>query len=188
MFVCTIQYGIDMQEKKDLRKHITTLRNEILTEQKAIWDRTINEQLELILGLGHIQTVHTFIPMGNEVNILPTIQYMLNRNIKVVCPKSLPKRIMENRILTSVYQLESGMYGTQHPTLTQIHNSSYDLIIVPGLAFDKNYYRMGYGAGYYDTFLAQHPNALKIGVCYPFQLVDEVPIEAHDVKLDGVIY
>ena len=176
-----------MQEKKDLRKYITTLRNEILTEQKAIWDRTINEQFELILGMGHIQTVHTFIPMGNEVNILNTIQDMLNRNIKVVCPKSLPKRSMENRLLNSLSQLESGMYGTQHPALTQIHRGSYDLIIVPGLAFDKNFYRMGYGAGYYDIFLSQHPDALKMGVCYPFQLVDAVPTEAHDVKLDGVI-
>lgn len=177
-----------MQEKKDLRKHIIEQRNQILNEQKSTWDRTINEQFELILGLSDIQTVHTFIPMHGEVNIIPTIQYMLNRGIKVICPKSLPKRTMENRVLTSLHQLENGMYGTQHPASTQVHNGTVDLIIVPGLAFDLNHYRMGYGAGYYDTFLLQHPNALKLGVCYPFQLVDAVPVEAHDVKLDGVIY
>jgi 5-formyltetrahydrofolate cyclo-ligase len=177
-----------MQEKKVLRKHITTLRNEISTEQKVIWDKAINKKFELILGTGHIHIVHTFIPMVNEVNILPVIQFMLNKNIKVVCPKSLPNRTMENRVLTSIHHLESGMYGTQHPASTQIYQGSYDLIIVPGLAFDKNFYRMGYGAGYYDTFLSQNPNALKMGVCYPFQIVDEVPTEAHDVKLDGVIY
>jgi 5-formyltetrahydrofolate cyclo-ligase len=126
--------------------------------------------------------------MKGEVNIIPTIEYMLNRGTNVICPKSLPKRTMENRVLTSLHDLESGMYGTQHPASTQIYKGSYDLIIVPGLAFDKNHYRMGYGEGYYDTFLAQNPNALKMGVCYPFQLVDEVPTEAHDVKLDGVIY
>jgi len=55
------------------------------------------------------------------------------------------------------------------------------------LAFDANNYRLGYGGGYYDTFLAQHPTAFKQGIFYPFQEVSEVPTEVHDVQLDHVL-
>ena len=109
-----------MQEKINLRKHITAQRNHILSEQKLVWNKSINDQLEAILTNSNIQTVHTFIPMKGEVNIIPTIEYMLNRGTKVICPKSLPKRTMENRVLTSLHDLENGMYGTQHPVSTQI--------------------------------------------------------------------
>jgi 5-formyltetrahydrofolate cyclo-ligase len=55
------------------------------------------------------------------------------------------------------------------------------------LAFDAANYRLGYGGGYYDGFLRQHPEAYKLGICYPFQKVKQVPLEAHDVRLDAVL-
>ena len=56
------------------------------------------------------------------------------------------------------------------------------------MSFDEYNYRLGYGAGYYDNFLVNHPNALKVGIFYPFQKVDKVPTEPHDVKLDEIFY
>lgn len=54
---------------------------------------------------------------------------------------------------------------------------NYDMILVPGLAYDADGYRIGYGGGYYDSFMIQHPNTIKIGVFYPFQEVACVPRE-----------
>lgn len=63
-----------------------------------------------------------------------------------------------------------------------------DVAIIPGLAFDKNRYRLGRGKGWYDRFLSEHPETFKIGVCYKEQLVDKLPTEEHDIKMDLVIY
>ena len=176
-----------MKAKQELRKKLLLQRNAILPIQKQNWDDSLVAQLKALVNKQSTKTVHTFIPMDNEVGILPFVQWLLDEGIQVICPKSLPKRSMENRKLASLHELESGMYGTQHPASTQIYSGNYDLIIVPGLAFDRQGYRMGYGAGYYDTFLAQHPQAYKVGVCYPFQLVDEVPTEAHDAQLNEIV-
>lgn len=68
--------------------------------------------------------------------------------------------------------------------------TDYDLIdvaIVPGMAFDREGHRLGRGKGYYDRFLAQLPHIYKIGICFPFQLVDKVPADVHDILMDEVI-
>lgn len=176
-----------MEAKHQLRKTLLVQRNAISSNQKQAWDTSLVEQLIVLIKKQNAQTVHTFIPMADEVGILPCINWMLAEGIQVVCPKSLPKRSLENRVLTSLQQLENGMYGTQHPESPQVYIGSYDLIIVPGLAFDRQGYRMGYGAGYYDTFLAQHQQAYAVGVGYPFQLFDAVPTEPHDVLLNEIL-
>ena len=61
------------------------------------------------------------------------------------------------------------------------------MIIVPGLAFDAQNYRLGYGGGYYDNFIVNHAQAKKIGIFYPFQKVEKVPVEAHDFPLDKIL-
>lgn len=64
---------------------------------------------------------------------------------------------------------------------------NYHVILVPGLAYDAARFRIGYGGAYYDSFMVQHPNALKIELFYPFQKVDCVPREPHDARLEEVI-
>jgi 5-formyltetrahydrofolate cyclo-ligase len=67
-------------------------------------------------------------------------------------------------------------------------DQKFDLILVPCLAFDKDNYRLGWGGGFYDKFLAKQPNALKVGVCFQNGFVAEgIPREPHDIPLDKVI-
>lgn len=177
-----------MEEKKELRKQMLSVRNNMDKIQKQAFDDTICKRLSEILTLKKIRTVHTFLPMDNEVNIFPFIDQMLMGNITVATPKALPKRKMQNLILHSLNELEDGIYGTKHPASNKEYIGEFDLIIIPGLAFDKHFYRLGYGSGYYDTFLSAQPNAIKIGICYPFQLIEKVPTELHDVPLNGLIF
>ena len=67
------------------------------------------------------------------------------------------------------------------------YNGDYDLIVVPGVAFDKNGNRIGRGRGYYDRFLCKHLNVKRRGICFDVQLGDEVPTEPNDIKMDEVI-
>ncbi len=179
-----------MQEKKDLRLQMLSQRNGIEQKVKEELDGIICKKVASFISqtTNSIKVVHTFIPMEKEINLFPLLTDLLDRGIKVVCPKALPKRKMENLVLTSLCELETGMYGTQYPASNEVYTGKMDLIIVPGLAFDTNYYRLGYGAGYYDSFLSTQVDAFKLGICYPFQIIDKVPTEQHDMQLNGLFY
>lgn len=83
--------------------------------------------------------------------------------------------------------LKRGVFGILEPIPnSDIKIPEISLIIVPGVAFDKNRNRMGRGKGYYDRFL-KHTKAYKIGICYGFQLINEVPAEPFDIPMDMVI-
>ena len=71
------------------------------------------------------------------------------------------------------------------PVFTDLN--SVEMIIVPGVAFDRTGNRMGRGRGFYDRLLKSTPQALKVGVAYDFQILDEIPVEPHDVKMNRII-
>ncbi|MGB1004149.1 MAG: 5-formyltetrahydrofolate cyclo-ligase, partial [Salibacteraceae bacterium] len=137
-------------EKKTLRKEMRNKRNLLKMEVKQYLDTSICSQLLKIIQEKNVKVVHTYIPMSSEVNVTYVIQYALANGIQVICPKALPNRKLENRILDSLDELEEGPMKTKHPKEANVYNGPYDLIVVPGLAFDERKYRVGYGGGYYD--------------------------------------
>ncbi len=165
-----------------------TLRSKQEEHVKHTQDKLINFQLQELIAELQPKVVHSYLPMPGEVDISDLITNLLRRGIKVVCPQSLPKRQMKHLALNSLQELEEGIFGTKHPTGKSYYEGNYDLIIVPGLAFDKQRNRLGYGAGYYDTFLKQQEKAYKVGVAYTFQVLDQIPVEGHDVRMDRIIY
>ncbi len=131
--------------------------------------------------------MHAFIPMGSEVNTLPFLHNWIEMGHILVTPKTLEDRQLMHLRTTDLDHLEPGLFHTYHAIGNQEHNGPYDIILVPGLGFSKNLYRLGYGGGYYDVFLSEQPRALKIGVGYPGQLCDTLPVENHDIRLDLLI-
>lgn len=82
---------------------------------------------------------------------------------------------------------ENGAFGVPEPKEKELFDKGkIDVVLVPGVAFDKRFNRMGFGKGYYDKFL-NGISAVKIGVCHSFQLLDIIPCEEHDVKMDMII-
>lgn len=173
--------------KSSLRKEMLIKRAQFSINKKIVYDNWVVDQLINRVVLLKPKVVHVYLPMGKEIDIFPLIQYFLDNKITVVSPKTLPNRKLENRILRDLSDLEKGVFGTSHPKNPHIYKGQIDFIIIPGLAFDNNNYRLGYGGGYYDNFLKNFPNAHKVGIFYPFQKVEVVPREEHDVKLDEVI-
>lgn len=164
------------------------VRNEMDRREKALRDKAICRQLWKVIEEKKVKTVHTYLPMGSEVDIYQVIEQMLKMGIMVVTPKSLPGKRMLNLVLQSLEELESGIFGTRYPAGGVEYFGGYGLAIVPGLAFDLQFNRIGYGAGYYDIFLKGHPDTYKLGVCYPFQVLEKLPAEPHDVPLNGLLY
>lgn len=175
------------EEKSALRKEMLVQRARLQKEIRKAYNQWICRSLWEVIQRHNYRTVHTYLPMGTEIDITPLITDMLAANMIVVCPKTLPKRQLENLVLKSIDHLEKGPFGTEHPASSEIFLGQYDLIIVPGLAFDHQNFRLGYGGGYYDRFLAGHPDAWTVGICYPFQKRPEIPLEAHDVQLKRVL-
>lgn len=95
---------------------------------------------------------------------------------------------LELRLYTRPEDLKPGAYGIEEPTGELFTDyADIDFIVVPGVAFDRNGNRLGRGKGYYDRLLPRIPSAYKAGICFPFQLVEKVPAEPFDIRMDEII-
>lgn len=95
---------------------------------------------------------------------------------------------LELRCYTGPGSMVAGRYGILEPVGPAFTDwASIDLVAVPGVAFDSHGGRLGRGKGYYDRLLPRLPRARKLGICFPFQLVESVPTDPHDVLMDAVI-
>ena len=138
--------------------------------------------------LADAHTVLLYSALPDEVQTLPLLNRLSAEGKTVLLPRVVSDTDMELRRYTGPNDLEPGAFGIMEPTGELF--TDYDLIdvaIVPGMAFDREGHRLGRGKGYYDRFLARLPHIYKIGVCFPFQLVDQVPTDAHDILMDEVI-
>lgn len=162
------------------------IRRDMSPEEKRRKEKVIHDKL-MTLPLSNNATVHTYLPMEEEINIFPYIDFLLSNGAHVYCPESLKGGRLRNRRLTDLANLEEGIFGTQFPKDGEIYTGDYDLILVPGLAFDAMGNRIGYGAGYYDRFLFQHPASKKIGLAFDFQLIPSIPFESHDIGMTTIL-
>lgn len=96
--------------------------------------------------------------------------------------------ILELRLYTGSADLQTGAYGIAEPTGALFTDyATIDLAVIPGVAFDLSGHRLGRGKGYYDKLLPQLTTAVKAGLCFPFQVVKEVPTEPFDIPMDIII-
>ena len=180
----------DLQIKKDeIRKQILEKRSNLSLEE-------VDKKSELIIEnltpyLKNTQNIMIFTDMKNEVRITKLIELYPEKNFfisKIVNSKNREMKINkynENELVLHKF----GYYESSSDDFYD--EKILDIVIVPALAFDSSKNRIGFGGGYYDTFLnkvrGKNKNTLFIGVCYDFQMIEEVPIEGHDVTLDFVI-
>lgn len=176
------------QLKQEIRKVALEARKSLSEEQKQHYSDAVCDNLNQLAEERGVKVIHTFLPMGDEINILPFVERMLNQGKLIVTTKSLKNRMLQHLVLHDVHDLAEGIYGTKHPAKEEPYKGDYEMIVVPGLMFDFNGGRIGYGAGYYDTFLSEHKRALKVAVGYPFQKTANIlPMEPHDVAMDIIL-
>ncbi len=125
--------------------------------------------------------IGAYYPIGSEVKMDKILDYAINNKI-LALPK-IKEGIIFARI-NDMARLAKGKYGILEPIDDDIVNP--DLIIVPGIVFDEQGYRIGYGKGYYDKYLSKN-RCYSIGVAYDFQVLREIPHDMHDIKLDMII-
>lgn len=180
-------------DKGELRREIKHKRETFHKELKNEADRKIREALFKSDVFRNSKTVFIYVNMDLEVNTVEIIRELIKSNKVVAVPKVIPinKKEIQMKALKidSLLQLnESGAYGILEPSIDcEDISEEVDLIIIPGLAFDVKGNRLGYGGGFYDRFLSKYPNSKRVALCYDFQILDEIPHEFFDEKVQTII-
>ncbi len=178
--------GKIMDEKKVLRMEIRQLKRVCPLEERrrkslSVWEAVERDEVFL-----QAETVLAYWSMDDEVYTHDFVnKWAGSKTLLLPCVKGDE---LELRYFDGEERLQPGEgYAIPEPVGALFTDwGKIDLILVPGVAFDKSGNRLGRGKGYYDKVLKQ-TGAYKLGVCFDFQLVERVPVEPHDVKMDRVV-
>ncbi|MBI2656341.1 5-formyltetrahydrofolate cyclo-ligase [Candidatus Woesearchaeota archaeon] len=173
--------------KNRLKESMLEKRNSLPKEEIAQKSRQIEKNLFNLEKYKKSKAVMFFVSFNSEVNTHDMIKKSLKEKT-VVVPKVVHHEIEPSVIIDFDNLVPSGKFGILEPIeAMKIACKNIGLILVPGIAFDKEGHRIGYGFGYYDKFLKKVPKAFKIGLCFDFQVVEKIPREMHDVPVDMIV-
>jgi 5-formyltetrahydrofolate cyclo-ligase len=174
--------------KAELRKQILEIRKNVTKKEHDELSKVIFDKVVAFPEFEDSQNIFIFVAYNNEVDTKLLIKYALatGKTVAVPCIKGEGHMIAVE--IRSWDSLKKNAYGILEPIdeTNQVAKASIDLAIIPGSVFDCNMDRIGYGKGYYDNFL-NNTNIRKIALAYDFQIVDKVPAEEHDIKMDVIV-
>lgn len=174
--------------KDAIRKQVKQARS----EHHATWgEKQSDEIAKMLMELPQFKaakTVMLYASVGSEVRTQKLIEECFAAGKKVCLPvtRDEPKRLLACEI-SGGERLEPRVFGIPEPvSCREVEPTSIDLAVVPGIAFDRKGNRLGYGGGYYDSFLHKI-GAARVGIAYSVQLIDNVPVKDTDVPVDFII-
>jgi 5-formyltetrahydrofolate cyclo-ligase len=177
-----------MHSKSEIRSQIKTTLNTLSELEKKEKSTQIMGHLNTIEHLNRASRIAIFIPLKSEPALMPWILEMHAQKKSLLAPWLNPHTHTYQLVSTDLTHLHLNTDNIQQPspTLIQTDLNSVEVMLVPGMAFDRHGNRLGRGKGHYDTLLAQ-TSAIKIGICYSEQVRSQIPIEPHDIKMDMVV-
>lgn len=170
--------------KSGLRSYIRCTKKCYTPEQMDEESAQIMEALESTPQFQKAQTVMLYSSLPDEVRTTAFIERWRNRK-RIILPTVVGDDIVPVE-LTPDTPFAVGDFNILEPQ-NRPYTGGYDLIVVPGMAFDRAGNRLGRGKGYYDRFLSQNQSVYKIGICFGFQIVGNVPTEPTDIRMDEVL-
>lgn len=182
---------MNKEEKKVLRNKILEIRDSLNNNEKELMDNKIfNELINTDLYKRSIN-IFIYISFSNEINTRNIIEKAFKDKKNVFIPKVYKDdKLMKAIKLNSIDELKKNSMGILEPIddSNYIEKENIDLIVVPGVVFDKECNRIGYGGGYYDRYLKDIKSKKnKIVLAYDLQIVDKIESEVHDIKVDYII-
>ncbi len=187
-----------MSEKKILRKELLNARNALKKEEISRMSHRILENIKNLPEWKQAENVYTYVSFESEVNTIFFIKECFKESKKVAVPKVLEKGNMEFFYISSLEELKPGMWGILEPEGKEEQQAMPFLVkegmvkpflMIPGLGFDREFHRLGYGGGFYDKYLKKYGvnNFLKVAVAFPMQIKKAIPYEEHDIFMDMII-
>ncbi len=173
--------------KDKLRKEILEKRNLLDKKELLKKSKKIIRKLKSLKNFKKAKTIMFYVSKDNEVYTHDIIKKSLKKKKIIVPVTDFKNKDLVPSELNDFSELEPGYYNVLEPkNVKEVDVNEIDIVIVPGVVFDKNGNRIGYGEGYYDKFLKK-TKALKIGLAFGFQVVDEIESEETDVPVDLII-
>jgi len=178
-----------MQDKTSLRKALLEKRSSISLRSRCAKSRRILQKLSREPVFQRAEHVAFYYGISPEVETKPFLKHIL-KDKTIYLPRIGPQRSLTlGRVRSLSRGLEKNAYNIMEPKAFCEKRAAarMDVIIVPGVAFDKRGGRLGRGGGYYDRLLRRSKKVVKIGLCFREQIVKKVPMTARDVRVDRVI-
>ena len=181
-----------MEDKRAIRKRALAARDALTREEIVARSSAICSSVTALPEVRACSTLMAFLSTGSEVITDEIICWAWQQSKRVLAPVCLRA---EGRLIVSPItcfaDVEPGYRGIREPRtelLAPVEKDEIDVVVVPAVAFDRRGYRVGYGGGYYDRFLAgMGPRAIKIGIAFSCQLIPEAPEENHDIAVDVIV-
>jgi 5-formyltetrahydrofolate cyclo-ligase len=174
--------------KTELRSHIRARLEKISPAVRAVESIEICERLKTQMPSAH--TILFFAPLPDELDVWPVLALALALGTNCALPFfDTEKKIYGARQLQNLAtDITTGKFGVREPAVTcaELPLDRFDLVLVPGLAFDLKGNRLGRGRGFYDRLL-EKASGIKCGVGHDFQLLEKIPAEPHDAKVDFIL-
>lgn len=182
-------------EKKELRAWARRQRAEFLSLDAGVRTNMAARLSDAFLALIAARSwkhIAVFIPLPGEPDIwTASLQLMTTQAARIYAPRMMPESQLDLVMITNPDALVRGPFGVIEPPATWPELSDLailDAVFIPGLAFSPSGGRLGFGGGWYDRLLASFPDKTsKIGVCWKEMLIDSVPMDAWDIRVDGIL-
>lgn len=175
-------------DKKALRRQIRDKKRAMTEEQIVSASLRLGEEFFRTKQYANAMTVYGYLPYNQEVRTVPILQRALDDGKRVAVPKVYGDE-MRFIYITGFDDLAISEMGIPEPVSDEpVADDRTALVLMPGLAFDQQGHRIGYGGGFYDKFLASEPNHPTVALCYDFQMLPLLEMDAFDIPVDLVLW
>lgn len=173
-------------QKKALRSVMKKKLQQLSDQELKINSTRVFEKLKAVAEFKQAKTVFIYLAKDQEVQTQAIISYLWQTNKTILVPKIIDQKL--RAVLVNNWQdLKPGKWGILEPKSTKVWQEKIDLSLVPGLAFTQQGERLGRGRGFYDQFLASGQSAFNLALAHSCQILESLPIDSWDQKLDLVL-
>lgn len=176
--------------KRAMRREMRGRRGRVISADRERWSELIADALWTIEALSGALAMGSYAPLPGEVDVAAVTAEALRRGKAVYLPRGAPEGPPCLARVSAESALVPGLWGLPQPPAeaASIEPDELDVLVLPGLAFDRSGARLGQGGGWYDRLLARSTRRpVCIGVAFELQLVDWLPTDSHDARLDWVV-
>ena len=175
-------------DKRQLRQFVREKKRAMTPEQIELASGKLTELFRATEEYRAAKTIYGYLPYNQEVRTIPLLRQALLDGKQVAVPKVYGDE-MRFILLPDLDRVAKGYSGIPEPIDDgPVADDPAALVLMPGLAFDKDGRRIGYGGGFYDKFLAAEPTHPTVALCYEFQIVPHIPAEEFDIPVGRVLW
>ena len=174
--------------KQELRRSIREQKRAMTEEEIVSRSAKLAELFYASEAYRQARTIYGYLPYNQEVRTVPMLERAMKEGKRVAVPKCYGDE-MKFIYMDDLSKVEKGYANIPEPIADEpVADDETALVLMPGLAFDPQGHRIGYGGGFYDKFLAQEPNHPTLALCYEFQMLPHLETEEFDIPVDCVLW